>query len=249
MTGHRIAAALLGAGGAHGAASPAFADDPVNGRIAYTTFESSADPAAGDIWTMNADGGGNRRQAVFDPTYDAQSDWSPDGTKIVFRSRRNNRYQVAIIDFSVGAPGGDARASSTSRPRRMARSPAMPSWFPNGQGILYRRTNGARRDDEVRRVRDGPGRFQPAARSRSCPRTSSIRAYSPDMTEDPVLDHQRAGRRRRPQHPGDGRRDGHREDAVRLQRRRAMTPGPAWSPDGSEDRVREQPRRRHGSCS
>src|SRR4051794_11966863 len=90
-------------------AAPSAAAEPVNGRIAYTTFESSPDPAAGDIWTMNPDGA-DKLQAVFDPRYDAQSDWSPDGTKIVFRSRRNNRYEVSVVDFSV-------RDATTGRPR------------------------------------------------------------------------------------------------------------------------------------
>src|SRR5690349_12322016 len=88
------------------AAPAAHAAAPVNGRIAYTSFESSPDPAAGDIWTMNGDGS-DKLQAVFDPRYDAQSDWSPDGTRIVFRSRRNNRYEISVVDFRVrdGATG------------------------------------------------------------------------------------------------------------------------------------------------
>ena len=36
---------------------------------------------------MNADGS-DRQQVIFDPLYDAQTDWSPDGTRIAFRNRR-----------------------------------------------------------------------------------------------------------------------------------------------------------------
>ena len=62
-------------------AAPSAAAEPVNGRIAYSTFESSGG-STGDIWTMEADGSGKQR-AVFNPLDDAQSDWAPDGTKIV----------------------------------------------------------------------------------------------------------------------------------------------------------------------
>src|SRR4051812_41662278 len=81
-------------------AGPSAAAEPVNGRLSYTTFESSAAPAAGALWTMTPDGS-DRQPAVLDPRYDAQSDWSPDGTELVFRSRRNNRYQVSVVDLTV----------------------------------------------------------------------------------------------------------------------------------------------------
>ena len=119
-------------------AAPATAE-PVNGRIAYTSFESSADSRFGDIWTMNPDGA-DKVQAVFDPAYDAQSDWSPDGTRIAFRSRASGRFEISILDFRV-------RDAVTGRPRitDVATAPdsqtSMPSWFPDGTGLLFRRTN------------------------------------------------------------------------------------------------------------
>jgi Tol biopolymer transport system component len=122
-------------------AAPSAAAEPVNGRIAYSTFESSADPRAGDIWTMNPDGGG-KQQAVFDLTNDAQSDWSPDGTKIVYRSRRNNQFEISIVDFTVRDP-------VTGRPRitDIPKAPdgtqsSQPAWYPDMSRLLYRRTNG-----------------------------------------------------------------------------------------------------------
>jgi Tol biopolymer transport system component len=120
-------------------AAPATAE-PVNGRIAYTTFESSADSRFGDIWTMNPDGA-DKVQAVFDPAYDAQSDWSPDGTRLAFRSQRGGRFEISIVDFRVrDAATGRARVTDVATSTDGSQT-SMPSWFPDGTGLIYRRTN------------------------------------------------------------------------------------------------------------
>ena len=121
--------------------APAAAAEPVNGRIVYTSFESSPDPAAGDIWTMNGDGSG-KVQAVFDPQYDAQPDWSPDGTRIAFRNRRANRFESAIVDFRVLDHAGRPVVRDIP-PAPDGTQTTQPTWRPDGQGLLYRRTTTA----------------------------------------------------------------------------------------------------------
>jgi len=160
-------------------AAPSAAAEPVNGRIAYTSFESSPDPAAGDLWTMNPDGGG-KEQAVFDPGNDAQSDWSPDGTRIAFRSRRNNRFEVSIVDFRV-------RDAATGRPRVTdvlpdpATQSSQPTWFPDGRGLLYRRTNApvTTRSDIWAMDLDGTNRRPVVV----LPQDQFYPSFSPDLTK------------------------------------------------------------------
>jgi hypothetical protein len=173
MTTHAHRTCLLAGAALLACAAPSAAAEPVNGRIAYSTFESSADPGAGDIWTMNPDGGG-KQQAVFDLTNDAQSDWSSDGTKIVYRSRRNSQFEVSIVDCNV-------RDAVTGRPRiiDIPKAPdgtqsSQPAWYPDMSRLLYRRTNapGTTRSDVFARHDQGA-----------------------------VLDRRAA---RRPQHPGHG---------------------------------------------
>jgi Tol biopolymer transport system component len=111
---------------------------PVNGRIAYSTFESG-NGSTGDLWTMEADGSG-RQQEVFHPDNDAQSDWAPDGTKLVYRSRRANQFEISIVDFSIrDAAGHPAIVDIPKAPDGTQSS--QPAWFPDMRGLLYRRTN------------------------------------------------------------------------------------------------------------
>ena len=194
-------------------AAPATAE-PVNGRISFSTFESGPAQGTGDIWTMNPDGGG-RLQAVFDPLDDAQTDWAPDGNRIVFRNRRNNSFQVAIIDFTV-------RDAATGRPR-ITDVPAaadgtqssQPAWFPDGsRRLLYRRTNApvTTRSDIWAMNTDGtrsPADRGPARR----PVLSQLLARHEQAA---VRD---GGSARRPLDPGHGCRHRRRHDAVRLHAR------------------------------
>ena len=72
---------------------------------------------------MEADGTG-KQQAVFDPDNDAQSDWAPDGTKIVYRSRRNNQFEISIVDFTVRDAATAAQDHRHPEGAATGRSPA-----------------------------------------------------------------------------------------------------------------------------
>ncbi len=134
------AVAVLGAVGlipATAAAAPAF-DDVFNGRIGYTSFQVDHDPGPGtlfngDIFSMTPDGR-DQRQLTDDPGYDAQTDWSPDGTTIAYRIRKpGSRINFEIA--RIPAAGGP-RTIITSTPTGFASS--MPSWYPDGSALLFR---------------------------------------------------------------------------------------------------------------
>ena len=127
------------------AAPPAIAD-VFNGRIAFTTNRVDYDPGPGlqrdrDIFSINPDGT-DLQQLTTDPANDAQADWAPDGTAIVYRIRKPNQR----INFEVARmpAGGGERTVLTASPAGQASS--QPSWFPNLQGILFRVSSGPQAD-------------------------------------------------------------------------------------------------------
>ena len=139
-----VVRAVLGAVAAL-AVGTAPAGAATNGRIAFTSFR---DGAQGQIYTMAPDGSDQRRIS-FDPGYDAQPDWAPDGSSIAFRRGTSGDYEV----WTMGA-GGEA-------PRRLTDTPAgsnstQPTWLPDGSGLLFRR--GPNRGTDVWRMApDGSG--------------------------------------------------------------------------------------------
>ncbi|MEZ4645777.1 MAG: hypothetical protein R3E31_24135 [Chloroflexota bacterium] len=49
---------------------------------------------------MNSDGS-NQVNISNHPAHDSEPEWSPDGTKLVFISRRDGNYEIYIMDSDV----------------------------------------------------------------------------------------------------------------------------------------------------
>ena len=94
------------------------------GRIVFTSLRDGN----AEIYVMDADGG-NQENLTNHPAYDAQPDWSPDGTKIAFVSSRNGgTSQIHIMDADgknvIRLTDGPGRAS-------------YPDWSPDGGKIAF----------------------------------------------------------------------------------------------------------------
>lgn len=96
-----------------------------NGRVKIYTI----DLATGAIAPLTRDGDWD----------DEEPRWSPDGSRIAFRSNRSGSYNLYIMD----ADGGRV-TRVTDHPR----NDQQPSWLPDGQSLVY----SSERDR-------GPGRF------------------------------------------------------------------------------------------
>ena len=88
------------------------------GQIVFTSRRDGNN----EIYVMDADGE-NQENLSNHPAYDAQPDWSPDGTKIAFVSRRDGVSQIYVMD----ADGKNVIRLTEGQGRT-----EDPDWSPDG---------------------------------------------------------------------------------------------------------------------
>lgn len=115
------------------ASAAAVSSSKVNGRIVYTRSGSGGL----DIFLMYGDGSGQVNITNYQGD-DSEPDWSPDGKKIAFASRRDNAGRKIYVMNDDG--------SQPTKITNGAGEDGYPNWSPDGQKILFGRygvTNGS----------------------------------------------------------------------------------------------------------
>jgi Tol biopolymer transport system component len=173
------------------------------------------------IYGMRDDGSGQSRLSDDAPEdtnspgavfYQVEPDWSPDGSKIVFTSRRDGRSHVYVMR---------ADGSGTRRLTSGKHSDASPSWSPDGRLIAFTR------DGALYVMTPDGGDPRPATKELGG--EDSDPAWSPDgrwlayVRREPAFSTREIWRIR-----ADG------GDRHRITWLNAASYGPAWSRDGRE---------------
>jgi Tol biopolymer transport system component len=139
-----LATALLWLGVPSAVAQPSAVSPFPRGLSGTLVFQSDARSAANPngrvkIYTLNLESGAITTLTRDGDWNDEEPRYSPDGSRIAFRSNRTGSYNLYVMD----ADGGRL-TRVTDHPR----NDQQPSWHPDGQSLVY----ASERDR-------GPGRF------------------------------------------------------------------------------------------
>jgi Tol biopolymer transport system component len=111
---------------------------PDGRRLAYMVWDDSAcTPESGsgcavpDVWTVDADGSGQRK--ILDSAF--QPRWSPDGWKLLFQRYDANPDRATLGVYLASSDGTGAR--QLIRAMLWASERAPPAWSPTGRTILW----------------------------------------------------------------------------------------------------------------
>jgi len=135
----------------------------LTGRIVYSSVE-------GDLWVVDADGSHRRRLTDSDAGTDSSPTWSPDGTRVAFRTTRGSPSGPDPSNiFVINTDGSGERQLTPAR--GAAAGGLFPAWSPDGNSIAYSNGSG------INLVRpDGRGR-RPLGVAGECS------VWSPDGSE------------------------------------------------------------------
>ncbi|HEY6067844.1 MAG TPA: hypothetical protein VIU81_04050 [Gaiellaceae bacterium] len=134
--------------------SPRFSPDGTH--LVFLRARGTAETAPAALFTVRLDGSGLHRLTSFS-MHVGDSDWSPDGKRIVFEAYPNPAAygDIFVIDATGGRP-----VNLTRNPAGQAGS-ADPVWSPDGRKILFldiRRVNGIGRTGLATMNPDGSAR-------------------------------------------------------------------------------------------
>jgi dipeptidyl aminopeptidase/acylaminoacyl peptidase len=179
---------------------------PDGGTVAYSVWriDKDANEYRGSIWLAAVDGSTPPRQFTAGEKRDASPRWSPDGSLLVFTSKRGDEKTMQLYVMPVA--GGEARKLTNCK-----EDVTDPRWSPDGRRIAF-----------VSRVPDAA--YEEEDDKKRKPRRFTRLKYKLDSvgwTAD------------RPQHifvvPADGS-----GEPVQLASGDFEEGAPAWSPDGSK---------------
>ena len=92
---------------------------------------------------------GEARQVTTDPSGDFSADWSPDGRRIVFHSRRGGNRDI----YTVEADGTGLRQWTSAPDEELD-----PDWAPDGRSVIFEVFGGPQQGFSILRLTDSARR-------------------------------------------------------------------------------------------
>jgi TolB protein len=156
--------------------SPRFSPD--GRQLVFLRARGTAETAPAALFTVGVDGSGLHQLTPYSLRVD-QSDWSPDGKRIVFEAYPHGRGNGAYGDIFVIDSTGGQSVNLTQNPVGQAGS-IDPVWSPDGSKLLFL---------DIRRV-DGVGRtglatMNPDGSDRQFISSKNLEAHQPDWESIP----------------------------------------------------------------
>jgi Tol biopolymer transport system component len=150
------------------------ATNPCGGRLVFDSTREVGDHF--EIYSMSADGTGQTRLTNH-TAVDLFPSWSPDGSRIVFQSDRDNLASGRSDIYVMNADGTNVRRLTTD-----AGFDESPAWSPDGTRIAFISTRADRENNNIREIyvmdADGGNQTQITFGANVQPRLS----WSPDSS-------------------------------------------------------------------
>ena len=116
---------------------------PDGSRIVFGSFRDAGGNPSGtaDIYVMRSVDGGDLVRLTDSSWEDNDPEWSPDGSRIAYKSTRNTRQGGREEIFTMNADGSNPQRLTTTSGWQ---SDHDPSWSPSSDEILFMRFEGDR---------------------------------------------------------------------------------------------------------
>lgn len=132
---------------ADGTGETQLTSDGVSGHPRWSPDGSKIAYSRGDwndlhIWTMNADGSGQKELTWLSPSFtgDLDPDWSPDGSKIVFSRAVPSCGPICVTERDIEIYVMNADGTEITQLTHDGVANFLPYWSPDGTRIMYQRS-------------------------------------------------------------------------------------------------------------
>lgn len=109
--------------------SPALSPDGRSVAFTVTSWSMEDDTSNGDLWLVPSDGSAPPRRLTWNEGSDGGPEWSPDGTRLAFVSKRGDKPPQLYV---LAMAGGEAEPV-TDLPVAVQN----PRWFPDGRRLAF----------------------------------------------------------------------------------------------------------------